>query len=264
MSEQFNSQPPSDAPAPTLNAADANAPQASTAETLTGIFFEPGNTFDALRARPRFLVAALIITAVFMLFYVAFIQRVGGMEAIAQARIEASNPDISPEDRERALQVQNSPVVKAISYAAPLIFFPLFFAVGGALYMLGTAAMGGKINYKQALSVWTYSSLPPTLLVMLINILLLFVKPDIDPVKDANGLAQANPSFLVDGTARPILATILKAPDLFVIYGLFLAALGLRKVGRLSSGAAWGLALAIFLLGLAMRIVFAAATGNPS
>ncbi|HEY0365497.1 MAG TPA: hypothetical protein VGC73_03425, partial [Pyrinomonadaceae bacterium] len=33
----------------------------STAETLTGVFFEPSRTFEALRARPRFLVAALIV-----------------------------------------------------------------------------------------------------------------------------------------------------------------------------------------------------------
>src|SRR5256885_6191144 len=33
----------------------------STPSTLTGIFFEPGRTFEALRKRPRFLVAGLIL-----------------------------------------------------------------------------------------------------------------------------------------------------------------------------------------------------------
>ena len=45
--------PPS-APAPT-------GPEMSTGETLTGIFFEPSRTFEALRVRPRFLVAGLIV-----------------------------------------------------------------------------------------------------------------------------------------------------------------------------------------------------------
>ena len=35
----------------------ATGEEMSTAETLTGIFFEPSRTFVALRARPRFLVA---------------------------------------------------------------------------------------------------------------------------------------------------------------------------------------------------------------
>src|SRR4029079_5879815 len=39
----------------------ATGAEMSTAETLTGIFFEPSRTFEALRARPRFLVAGLFL-----------------------------------------------------------------------------------------------------------------------------------------------------------------------------------------------------------
>src|ERR1051326_6200347 len=36
-------------------------PEMSTPATLSGIFFEPGRTFEALRRRPRFLVVGLIL-----------------------------------------------------------------------------------------------------------------------------------------------------------------------------------------------------------
>jgi CHASE1-domain containing sensor protein len=48
----------------------------STAETLTGIFFEPSRTFEALRARPRFLVAALILLALACLVTLILYMRV--------------------------------------------------------------------------------------------------------------------------------------------------------------------------------------------
>ena len=50
--------------APTLDApASAGTASMSTPETLAGIFFEPERTFEALRERPRFLAAALILVA---------------------------------------------------------------------------------------------------------------------------------------------------------------------------------------------------------
>ena len=138
-------------------------------------------------------------------------------------------------------------------------------ALGGGLYLLGTMAMGGSVSYKQALSVWTYASLPPSVLLMLGNILMLFLRSrdDIDPLKDNRGLMQGNPGVLVDGTTQPILATALSAIDVFSIYGLFLAALGLRKVSRLSAGAAWGIVLTIWLFGIVFRILLASITGRP-
>ena len=53
--------------------------------------------------------------------------------------------------------------------------------------------------------------------------------------------------------------TLLGSFDLFTFYGLFLAATGLRKVGRLSSGAAWGVALGLWLVWLLVKIGWAAA-----
>src|ERR1051325_2734944 len=53
MSESNYTTPP--------RAGEADGPSMSTAETLTGIFFEPSRTFEALRARPRFLVAGVIL-----------------------------------------------------------------------------------------------------------------------------------------------------------------------------------------------------------
>lgn len=246
-------------PAPPAPAAETM----STAETLSGIFFEPARTFEALRARPRFLIAGIIAAVAFTTFYILFVQRMGA-ETIARAQIEARSPDMTPEQMEQALSIQRNPIVQAITYASFPLVFAIIFAAGAGLYLLGTMAMAKSMSYKQALSVWVYSTMPPTLIFSLLNILLLFLKSkdDIDPAAANQGLARANFALLVNPKEQPVLATVLGSFDLFQFYGLFLAALGLRKIARLSSGAAWGIVLVIWLVGLLVRVGMSAAFGQ--
>jgi hypothetical protein len=50
--------------------------------------------------------------------------------------------------------------------------------------------------------------------------------------------------------------------DVFAFYGLFLAALGLRKVAKMSSGTAWTIVLTIWLVGTIIRFAFAGILGR--
>jgi len=240
------------------------APVKSTAETLTGIFFEPGETFEALRPRPRFLVAGLIILALTLLFTFVMFQRIN-FEQFMRAQIENSPraDQMSPEQKEQAISMQSGTLGKAIAYGAPPIVLAIVFAAGGALYLLGTMAMAGSISYKQAISVWVYSTLPPGVLFTIANVLVLFLKSpdDIDPSQAQGGFVTANPSFLLGAGASPVWKAALGSLDLLAFYGLFLGALGLRKVGRLSSGAAWAVVLIIWLIGTVMKVGWAAAFG---
>jgi hypothetical protein len=235
----------------------------STVQTLTSIFFEPSETFEALRVRPRFLVAGLITVLFFMAYYVTFVWRVGS-ETITRAQIESRSPDASPEQIEQGLRIQNSPIVKAITYASFPLVFAIIFAAGAGLYLLGTMMMAKSMSFKQALAVWVYSSYPPMVVFTLINLILLFLKrPDeIEPTALNTGLAKANLSLLVDTKAQPVLGTLLGSFDLIQFYGLFLAALGLRKVAKLSSGSAWAIVIAIWVLGIIVRVALAAITGG--
>lgn len=253
---------PANTPAP------AGAPAMSTPSTLANIFFEPSATFDALRERPRFLVAALIILALFVTFYFLLTQKLG-LETMARAQIEAQTPDMDPAQREQQIQMVSSPVVRAITIASFPLVFAAIFAGGAGLYLLGVTMAGKAISYKQALSVWVYSSFAPFVLAMIGNVLVLFISPPDDNAAIAQAanrmnLVHANPGVLVDATASPVLATALGALDLFAFFGLFLAALGLRRVARLSRGAAWGVVIAVYLFAVVIRIGMAFAFGRAS
>jgi hypothetical protein len=252
-----------------MSQAQTETVEMSTPQTLTGIFFEPGRTFEALRARPRFLAAAVLSLVIFMAFYLLYMTRVG-YENVVNAGIEmqAQKSDMTDEQKAAGRDIQLKPVVKAIRYGSPVIFFAVVIAAGAAIYLLGVMAMGKRITYKQALAVWSYSSFPPVVIAMLANIIILFARPP-DPgdystvARGLGGLVHANPGAFMSSDASPLLVTALSTFDLFAFYGLYLAALGLRKTGRLSSGGAWGVVLALWLLGVVVRLAISALTHTP-
>jgi hypothetical protein len=240
----------------------------STPETLANIFFDPGTTFEALRARPRFLVAALMVIASFMAFYLVYMQRVG-YDAIVDAEVAVmrkANPNVTEEQAAQGARIQKSTLIKTIRMFGPIIGIAVVLAAGGGLYLLGVVLMGGTMSYRQALAVWTYSSFPPPIIMAVLNFVLLFLSPPEDAAGIAQGaqrgLAHANLGAFVDGNAHPVLATGLGALDILSFYGIFLAALGLRKVSRLNSGSAWAVVLVLWGIGVLGRLGVAAATGR--
>jgi len=239
---------------------DPNTPatgaEMSTAETLTGIFFEPSRTFEALRARPRFLVAGIILLVLACLVTVLLYTRVD-MGQYIRDRIEKSPQAAQLSDAQKDLQVKMG---KNLGMLAIPVSVPIILAGGAALYLLGVLAFGGSISYKKSLAVWAYSSIPPSVLGALIAILVLFLKSadSIDP----EHMVATNPAVLLGEDASKILVAVLSQFDLLRFYGIFLAALGLRKVAKISSTQAWGVVIALWAIGALLRIGSAAIFGR--
>ncbi len=237
-----------------------NPPQMSEVETLGNIFIEPGRTFEDMRRKPRFLMAGILIIIASSIFQVLFIQK-AGYENIVRARIESSpqTEQMTKEQKDQIVRQQSGPLFKAIGYGILPIALAVIFLLGGLLYWLGANAMGGSARFLHGLSVWVYSSFPPTVLFMIANIIVLFLKPieEIDLTSTQGGLIQANPSFFIDGKSQPVLAALLSGLDLFAIIGWFLAAIGLQKVAKISSGASWAIVLILGLVGITAKVVWA-------
>ncbi len=231
--------------------------QMSEVGTLGSIFFEPGKTFEDLRRKPRFLIAGFISILLISLFQFMFIQKVG-FERIIRERLESnSRVQQMPEaDKQKLIEQQSGDIAKTISYVATPLVLLIVFAIGGLIYWLGANAMGGSASFLQGLSVYTYSGFPPIVISMLANFLVLLLKSadDIEISASQNGLIQANPSFFI-GKGAPVLSALLATFDLFSIWGWILAAIGLRIVGKISTGAAWAIVLIVALIGVALRVV---------
>jgi hypothetical protein len=236
----------------------------STPDTLANIFFEPAATFTALRERPRFLVAALIMAALLVGVTALILQRVNFEDAVRRA-IE-NNPQteqMDAEQKEQMVRMQTGPIGKTMAYAGPIVGTFVVIAAGAALYLLGVMLMGGKMSYRQALSVWTYSSFPPTVLGSILTVVLIFLKSaeDIDFSKPGAGLVVTSLGALVGSEGSPVLRAALSRFDLFTFYGMFLAAVGLRRVAKISSGSAWGVVIGLWLFWMIVTVAWAAIFG---
>lgn len=242
-------------------------PQMSEAATLGNIFVAPGDTFADLRRKPRFILALLIMMILTTAFQFLLAGKMGEerMKSAVLEQMEKSPQvaGLSAEQKQQAAATN----IKIAGYVRYL--FPVFLLVGvaiGALIYWGAAkAMGGEGGFLHAVSAFVYSSLPPTVVAMLANILILFLKSadEIDIGSSQRGLIHANPSFFIDGKAMPVLATLLSTIDFFQIWGWVLAAIGLQKLMKLSKTSAWTIVLILALVGLAFRIVSALFSGNP-
>jgi Yip1 domain len=237
-------------------ATEPTGTEMSTAETLTGIFFEPSRTFEALRARPRFLVAGIILLVVAIIVTAVVFMRVD-MDQFIRDRIERSPNAAQVSEEQKAMQVKFGKILGGVFI--PLTV-PVSIAAGAAVYMLLLMAFGGSISYKKALSVWTYSSLPPQIIGAFVAILVMFLK-SADSLNPEH-IAVTNPGALLGEGSSKVLVALLSQFDLLRFYGMFLAAVGLRKMAKVSSGQAWGVVIALWAIGLLLAIAAAALFGR--
>ncbi len=228
----------------------------SFVETLTGIFFEPGRVFESLRTRPRFLAAGLVLLLLTVVVTAVLYARVD-MGQYIREKMERSPRSANQTEEQKEMGAK---IGKTMGMIAVPLSVPIVVAAGAGLYLLGVMAFAGSISYRQSVSLWVYSSLPPAVVASLIAILVLLLKsPDtIDP----EHMLITNPGAFMGEGSSPALVALLGQFDLIKFYGLFLAAVGLRKMAKLSSGSAWGIVLGYTVIGTVLRVIWALATGN--
>ncbi len=253
--------------APVRNEPPADPPQMSEISTIAGVFFEPGRTFEDLRRKPRFIVGSVIIALLVTAYGFGMYFKIGdaGMRRVAVEQIDKSPQAQGMSNEQKTAQVDLSVTIQTyVRYLIPIFVF-ISLLIGGLFYFLGSKAFGGTGGFLHALSVWVYSSIPPTVIVMIGSLIVLAIKSvdEIDVAASQRGLLQANPSIFLDGKAHPVLATIVGTLDVFMIWGWILAAIGLRLTNKLSSGSAWGIVIIFAIIGILFRVVGAIFTGNP-
>lgn len=256
-------------PAPPAKKADANeAPQMSEPATLGNIFFEPERTFKDLKIKPRFVIGSIIIALLVTAYQFGLVAKVGddGVRKFIAEQIDKSPQaaSLSAEQKKDSVNMQMT-ISKYTRFAIPVFVF-ISFLIGALLYWMAAKAFGGDGSFLQNLAVWVYSSIPPTIVAMIANFIVMALKSadDIDLGQSQRGLLHANPSFFIDGKAHPIIATVLSTFDVFAIWGWILAAIGLRVINRTSTGSSWAIVVIIVLIGLGFRLLGALLSGNPS
>ena len=252
-------QPPPEwqAPPPPEKIVD-DPPQMSESAMIGNIFLEPSNVFRDQRRKPRFILGGLLVILCVSIFQIAFVEKFG-LENIVRARFESSKrtQDLPSDQKEKMIAQQSGNIAKYVTYAVTPVVIAIAFFLGGLIYWGGSKAMGGDGGYLNSVAVWIYASVPPTLVFLVGNLIVLFLKSadDIDLASSQGGLLKANLGFFVDQKSMPVVAALLGSIDFFAIWGWILAAIGLQKIAKISSGAAWTVVLIVALIKIGFTVI---------
>ncbi len=232
-------------------------PAMSGLQRVTGIFYEPSRVFRNLRAHPHWLAALLVIATVNAIYAAAFAQRLTPerivdytMEKMEQSPIKPP-PEAMAKTKEGMLEALKQPIQRIETAAKTFV---------GVLCWLGVLAFGGRMNFWQSFAAVFYAFLPIAVIQRLLSLVILYVKdPDsLHPILGQETLVQDNLGVLFSPADHPALFVLGSVIGVLSFYGLWLRATGLKNAGeKVSSSAAWGVSITIWVLGLIVGMILA-------
>ncbi len=241
-------------------------PSISGLQKLTGVFYEQTRVFRNLRAHPRWLAAFLTIAIANAVYSQLFVSRLTP-ERISEAfneKIEQSPikppPDRMADAKEQNYQQLKQPIRRVQTAAKSFVGIFVFISFVAALCLLGVLAFGGTINFWQAFAAIAYAYVPLAVIGKVASIIILFIKnpDDIHPFLGQETLLQDNLGVLFSPAEHPALYVLGSAIGVLSFYGLWLKAKGLANAGqKVSSSAAWGVAITLWVLGLGLFMILA-------
>mgnify|MGYP001484363744 CR=1 FL=1 len=238
---------------------EKEVPQMSLTQTLTDIFFSPGEVFEDLRRKPfPRLIYPLILCAVLISAYTFALNQKLGAERIIKEQLSSKWMEQVPEEAKKKMleDAKNTTVTGMIlNSSIGGIVFLIIFIIIGLVYWGGGLAFGGSGNFWHGQAVVAYSTLPPLLISMVASMIILYFKApeDISFFDSQSGLLKLNPGLFIDGSN--MIKALFTRFDLLTIWGLFLGKIGIEKVFKISSGSAWLFSIIIWLIGTALAVV---------
>jgi hypothetical protein len=237
-------------------------PPMSTGARLIGIFFEPTRVFRDLRAHPEWLIPLLIVGILSATYLTVFTrritpERIANFTADKMADVSWIPPEAVQQARTEGLAQAKAPTYQAGTFIKGIVGTFFFAAALGGLYLLGVLIFGGRMHYWQSVSVMAFAVLPVTIISKLISFIVLFVKApeEIHPLIGQEGLVYDNLGLLVAAKDHPVIWVLATSIGVLSFYRLWLTATGLREAGyKVSKGAAWGVAIVIWVIGLMLMM----------
>jgi len=234
-------------------ASQSPTPGLSLWARIWGILTSPKEAFADVVARPRWLGMMLVAILVTTVFMGGFLMTKVGQQAYLDNQVRATERFGG-----QVSEAQYAMMEKMATYAAPItvvsvaVFTPLMWAlVAGILFGVFNAAMGGDSSFKQVFAVVAYSS-------AISIVQQVFVTP-LNYVRETMSSATNLAVFLPMLDESSFLARLLGMVDLFLIWWVFVLAIGLGVLYRRKTGP---IAIGLFAVYGIIAVVVAALFGR--
>lgn len=238
-------------------------------DKVTGVFYEPSRVFRNLRSHPSWAGAFAILCVLTAIYSFAFVQRITPERIVEHTTTKLSEmgppfapaPDQLQEIKTQQLQALKNPPERIGTTIRQFVGLFVAMSIMAALSLLGILAFGGKMNFWQALSVTIFSALPVIVIQKVLGLVILYLKSpdDLHPILNQETTLQDNLGILFSPADHPVFFVIASFIGLTSFYGLWLRAKGLHMgATRVSKGAAWGVAITLWVLALLLITIVTA------
>lgn len=226
---------------------------------VVGVLVSPTRTFEAIRERPTWLVALVVLV---------ILSVVGGylvagkldVEEVVRESIADSGRQLSDEQLDQAVAIQEK-LMPVLSIGGPLVIFPVACLLMALVFWVLLKMLGGEFAYKTSFAT-TIHGLMPNAISALLTIPVVMARGELgyEEVRSGILLASNLAAFAGEETGKGLIA-LLASIDLFSIWSLVLLTIGFAVVGKVSRGKAAGVVVGLWAVYVAFKVGIAALFG---
>lgn len=235
---------------------ERNAMTDTGAGRVLGALVAPGDTFRSIAARPTWLAPLLVLTLLATVVGWMVANRIDMAQTIRH-QLEASGAQLSAEQIDQRIETVKK-FTPVLALVQGLVVVPVVYLVLALLLWVGFKLLGSELGYKASFSTALHGTLPQAVQ-GLISIPVVWNRATIGAAEARSGafLASNLGAFAPDGTGA-VARALLGSVDLFSIWAIVLLIIGYRAVARVSGPVATGVVLAIWFLGIAVKVALVA------
>ena len=226
---------------------------------VAGVLFSPTRTFEAIRERPTWLVA-LVILVVLGVIGGYLVTGKMDMEQVVREATADSGRQLTEAQLEQAIEFQEK-FGSVFAILGAVLFFPVGLLLMALLFWVILKLLGGDFPYQTSLATSVHG-LMPTAVSSLLSLPVILSKEELayDDVRTGSLLKSNLGAFAGEETGVAV-RTLLSSIDLFSIWCAVLLVIGYAVVGKVSRGKAAGAVIGLWVLWIVIKVGWAAIAG---
>jgi hypothetical protein len=213
----------------------------SRADDFLDIFVAPSTVFER-RTDGKFGLALLVLSVAMAVLFLATRSAMEPIFDAEFARAMAANPNLTPEQMEAGRKASAT-----VGSGVGIIIIPIMALLLGIGVWLGGRAAGAKLRYAQSATIGTFALFPKLVDAVVAAVQALLM--DEANLNSRFSVSLGVGRFLDPDTTNVALLAFAGRIDLFTLWVTLLVAIGIKTMGRTSTGSAALGAAVVWLLG---------------
>lgn len=233
--------------------------QDSSFGRLVGVLVSPSKTFEAIAAKPTWLIAMVALVIVGLVASTLISGKIDFEDVIRQS-LEDQNRQLGEEQTQQAIEVGEK-IARVSTVLGPLIFQPIVYLLLGLVFMVVFKVLGGDLTFVKSLAVVVHGMMP-RLVLALLSIPVILGREEFSAEElQSGGVMASNAGAFLGEDAGPGLMALMSSFDIFSIWTIAVLVIGFSVVARVSKGAAAGGVVALWIVYVLGKVGLAALRG---